>query len=459
MLLYDANYYICLIFLLLVLFLLESRLAQIILLIVTSYFLYILSNSYLILSVAFITILTFYCGKFIHNHTNKTFYLASALLGALGQLALFKYTGVLGALGFSFSALGVSYYTFMALSYVFDIYRGKMKPTDSLLEYAFFVSFFPLMTSGPIIRAKEFLNQLKTRIVITPENLQQGVTLIAVGLIMKLVIADNLAIYVDTIFSDPMKYGSREIILATLAFGLQLYFDFAGYSDMALGSARIMGFKFSMNFNNPYLALNPQDFWHRWNISLSCYLRDYIYIPLGGNRKGKFRTYLNLMVTMVVCGLWHGATLNFLIWGGYHGILLTIHRSTHILNKTKGVHTVALLHGVQNHKRAYSFVGILLTQYFVFLGWIIFKVNNLDDLIYCLHQFIVPTGFGYRSFIIGVTVVSILLLFRNKIANNNWIDYLGAMRPLYWFIFLCISINIIYWFSPVRVTKFIYAGF
>ncbi|MCJ7443178.1 MAG: hypothetical protein MUO26_01370 [Methanotrichaceae archaeon] len=396
-------------------------------------------------SLVFVTVLTFYCGRLIYDKNNRKLYLVLALLGCLGQLSFFKYSGFLALQGvsiFTFLALGLSYFTFMALSYVFDIYRGKLRPTNSLIEYALFVSFFPVITSGPILRAVDFLNQIKSRIVITSKDLQLGLTLITIGLILKLLIADNLAPFVDAIFSDPTKFGSQAIILGTLAFGIQLYFDFAGYSDIAIGTAMILGFKFSMNFNNPYFAMNPSDFWRRWNISLSTFLRDYLYIPLGGNRKGTLRTYLNLIVTMVLCGLWHGATWNFLIWGGYHGCLLCLHRLLPIPNR-----------------RIFLIIIMLLTQYFVFLGWLIFRVNNLDNLIYCLRMFLVPTGLNFFYFIIGLLAVSIFILSRDKIANNDWVCFIGSMKPIYWFIYMVIAINVIYWSWPVRVTKFIYAGF
>jgi alginate O-acetyltransferase complex protein AlgI len=441
----EFSYYIFLAFVLLALLVLKSRHAQTVLLLAASYFLYIYSNSYYIFSIVFVTVLTFYCGHFIFSNKNKKVYLALALIGSLGQLSLFKFSGFLTSRDFSyfmFTGLGISYYTFMALSYVFDIYRGKMQPSDSFIEYALFVSFFPVVTSGPIIRAKDFLAQLKTSFKISSDNLQPGLTLICAGLVMKLVIADNIAGYVDPIFSAPTTFGSRDIILATLAFGVQLYCDFAGYSDVALGIARLLGFRFPMNFNNPYFAVSPTDFWHRWNISLSSFLRDYVYISLGGNRRGEYRTNINLIITMILCGLWHGATWNFLIWGAFHGSLLTLNRFIRVPNS-----------------KALFLTKILLTQYFVFLGWLIFKVNNLDNLIYCLHKFIIPTGFGYTSFVIGVIIVSLLLLFRDRIANNDWLGHISSARPIYWFVYVTLAINLIYWFSPMKVTKFIYAGF
>jgi len=195
-------------------------------------------------------------------------------------------------------------------------------------------------------------------------------------------------------------------------------------------------------FNNPYFAANPQDFWHRWNISLSCWLRDYLYIPLGGNRKGAGRTYLNLMLTMLACGVWHGAVWNFLLWGGYHGILLSLHR---------------LIQLPEN--RILSLVGILATQYLVFIGWLLFKVSDISILSYCLSKFVLPSGFSQIELAAGGVAIVILLLFRQQIANNYWAAQIGSSRPVYWFLYLVVAFNLIYWLSPMKVVKFIYANF
>ena len=406
-------------------------------LLVASAAFYAATSHFFVWPLMLVIVITYFGGHSFKKYPKKReILLALVIIAVLSQLAFYKYMPGL------MLPLGISYYTFMALGYVTDVYREKLLPANSIIEYALFVSFFPVITSGPIIRARDFLSQSKDRLKITPENFQHGVTLITIGLIMKLVIADNLAPYVNSIFANPTGFQSRDIILATVAFGIQLYCDFGGYSNIALGTARMLGFKFPMNFNNPYLAMNPQDFWHRWNISLSCWLRDYLYIPLGGNRKGIIRTHANLLLTMVACGLWHGATWNFLIWGGFHGGLLSLHR---------------MIRFPQN--RILSLIGILVTQYFIFIGWLIFKLEDFGDLKYCLSKFLIPSGFTFIDQIVGGTIIIVLLLFRNKIANNNWLSRIGSSRPIYWFFYLIIAINLIYWASPVKVTKFIYAGF
>jgi alginate O-acetyltransferase complex protein AlgI len=308
MLFISFEYAFFLVFVILATALLEQRSLQIILLLLASYFFYITTSGFLIVALLFATGITFFCGERIQRAREtkkKKVYLFLALIATLGQLSLFKYFGL--SLGISnlmhFPAnfgmpmdgtnlllpLGISFFTFQSLSYVFDIYRGKLTPASSFKDYALFVSFFPQITSGPIVRAKDFLSQLqaKVRLDIESQSLKNGITLIGIGLVKKMVIADNIASYADTVFSHPTYFGSLRIILATVAFGIQLYCDFSGYSDIAIGIARILGFRYPINFNNPYLAFSPNDFWHRWNISLSSFLRDYLYIPLGGNRKGE----------------------------------------------------------------------------------------------------------------------------------------------------------------------------
>lgn len=380
-----------------------------------------------------VAIITYFGNQFLMRYTeNKRIILSLVVLGLVGQLTLFKY-----APDFRLP-LGISYYTFMGMAYSIDVYRGKLHPTTSPIEHVVFIAFLPVIISGPILRAKDFFGQLHNRI----PDVQQGITLVTIGLIMKFVIADNLAMIADPIFASPLKYGSRDIILATLAFGVQLYCDFGGYCNMALGVAQILGFRFPANFNMPYLALTPQDFWHRWNISLSSWLRDYLYIPLGGNRKGELRTHANLLLTMAVCGLWHGATLNFLGWGAYHGVLLSINRLVRL-----------------PESRMLSMVGMLLTQYLVFLGWLIFRVPDPQKLTYCLGKFLVPTGLSTTDLAFGAAIIGVILLARGTIIDKDLIREISLMRPVFWAIYLVMALMVVYWASPVNYTPFIYAGF
>lgn len=220
--------------------------------------------------------------------------------------------------------VGISFYTFQAMSYALDIYRGHLKPARSFLNFATFVAYFPQLVAGPIERASNLLPQIENPRTITRAGIESGAWLIFWGLFKKCVIADNLAVLVDGVFGATGATGATSL-LALYAFAFQILCDFSGYSDIARGLARWMGVELMLNFNNPYYALNPKDFWSRWHISLSSWLRDYLYIPLGGNRKGRRRTYINLALTMLLGGLWHGAAWTFVTWGAFHGLLLVIY--------------------------------------------------------------------------------------------------------------------------------------
>ena len=295
--------------------------------------------------IAISTVIDFYCGQAMHKSTSdsrrKRFLLIS-LTANLGMLGFFKYFGFFSeSLSLLFSEFGVnldpitlnivlpvgiSFYTFQTLSYTIDIYRRDMKPCKDFLDFALFVSFFPQLVAGPIERARRLLPQLTKPRHIDLKLVSGGIYLIAWGLFKKIVIADNLGVYVDSTFAN-VEFANGEVLIAVLAFAFQIYCDFSGYSDIARGLARMLGIKLMLNFNLPYIARNPSDFWRRWHISLSTWLRDYLYLSLGGNRKGNRRTYVNLFTVMLLGGLWHGAAWNFVLWGAYHGLLLGIHRA------------------------------------------------------------------------------------------------------------------------------------
>ena len=222
--------------------------------------------------------------------------------------------------------LGLSFFTFEAVSYPFDIYRGKMAHTSRFLDFALFVSFFPTVVSGPVERASHLLPQFQSPREVTSEKVHEGLWLILWGFFQKLVIADSVGLIVDRVYGSHTDFQGLDIAIAMAAYTVQILADFAGYTDIARGVARLFGFDLVLNFNVPYAALNPADFWERWHISLSSWFRDYVYISLGGNRKGRWRTSLNQMVTMVLCGLWHGAAWTFVVWGAWHGLLLIIYR-------------------------------------------------------------------------------------------------------------------------------------
>lgn len=223
--------------------------------------------------------------------------------------------------------VGISFYTFQSISYVVDVYKKRIAPTESWLDYLFFLSFFPALVAGPIVRADYFLPQLKDNKSATKEDVYGGLWLIIIGIVKKAVIADYIAQYNDLIFNDPLLYTGVQTLMGVLGYTMQIYCDFSGYSDMAIGLALIMGFRLGMNFDSPYQSRNLTEFWRRWHISLSSWLRDYVYIPLGGNRKGTVRTYVNNFLTMLIGGLWHGAAWKFVFWGAMHGVGLAVHKA------------------------------------------------------------------------------------------------------------------------------------
>lgn len=223
--------------------------------------------------------------------------------------------------------VGISFFTFQALSYIIDIYRKQVKSLSNILDLGFYISFFPQLVAGPIVRAGEFLPQLKTHYMLTSKEFSTALMLIMGGLFKKMIISDYLAInFIDNIFQNPSLYTGFETWLSMYAYSIQIYCDFSGYTDIAIGVAALLGFKLPINFNSPYKATSIREFWHRWHISLSTWFRDYLYIPLGGSRKGVWRTYFNILTTMLLCGLWHGANIKFLVWAALHSLFMCIER-------------------------------------------------------------------------------------------------------------------------------------
>lgn len=263
--------------------------------------------------------------------------------------------------------VGISFFTFQTISYTIDVYRRELKPVRNIIDFGFYVSFFPQLIAGPIVRARTFIPQLYKPFMVSNKWLWYAMLLIIGGLFKKMVISDYISInFVDRIFEHPIAYSGFEVLMAIYAYALQIYCDFSGYTDIALGVALLLGFRLPTNFNHPYKATSIQDFWRRWHISLSTWLRDYIYIPLGGSKHSKFRTAFNLMLTMLLGGLWHGAALKFIIWGGLHGVALIINRVFSRLFKYK-------------RSKFSSLLAWFITFHFVVLTWIIFRVDSMEN--------------------------------------------------------------------------------
>ena len=280
--------------------------------------------------------------------------------------------------------MGISFYTFQTLSYTIDVYRGKMRAHLDLLDFAVFVAFFPQLVAGPIVRASELLPQVAKRRRIRLERFYEGGYLIFWGLFKKIVIADNLAVLVDRTFDNYDSVLGGAVVVALYAFAIQIYCDFSGYSDIARGCAKMMGFDIRLNFNLPYFATNPQEFWRRWHISLSSWLRDYLYVPLGGNQKGTRRTCINVMLTMILGGLWHGAAWTFVLWGVYQGVLLTAHRAAMPWIK-------AVTDGwTERRRRVGHWIAVVVFFQFVCLGWLIFRADSIEQIGTMLASIVSP---------------------------------------------------------------------
>ena len=309
----------------------------------------------------------------------------------VGMLVYFKYFNLLyetfaNITSTSFDPLdiilpaGISFFTFRSISYMVDIYRREIEPCRNFLDYTFFLTFFPPLLAGPVVRAKDMLPQIKENPVATRAMVAEGLFLIIAGLIKKVVIADYISgNFVDRIFDNPSLYTGFENMMGAVGFALQLYCDFSGYSDMAIGIALLLGFRFPKNFDAPYKSATITEFWRRWHISLSSWLRDYLYISLGGNRKGRVRTYFNLMVTMVLGGLWHGAALRFVLWGGIHGMALALHKLW--LSVVPGAKAAG-----SEMKRGWRIAGIFLTFNLVCFSWLMFRAESMQTVTLMLHQ-------------------------------------------------------------------------
>lgn len=312
--------------------------------------------------------------------SKRKLWLILIVVANLGMLSYYKYTnfliGNLNAMfhgDFSFRnivlPIGISFFVFEAISYAVDLYRKQMEPANSTIDFCFYIAFFPKLVAGPIIRAKDFLPQMQKKLRLTAAEANASIFLIVIGLIKKAVISDYISInFVDRVFDSPLSYTSVENLLAVYGYSLQIYCDFSGYSDIAIGLALLMGFTIPPNFLTPYKSQSITEFWRRWHISLSSWLRDYLYISLGGNRKGKVRTYINLFLTMLIGGLWHGASWKFVIWGGLHGLVLAIERffSEH------------LGWSISSEKIFPRLIRIFITFHIVAFCWIFFRAKDFE---------------------------------------------------------------------------------
>lgn len=390
--LYDFNFIIFLIGLTIVLFIIQvvgthTRLKiyvpklQVYVLLLASMGISCLQDLRFVVIISLIILSSYVTGLLISPGSNNSFkkgILTAGICVSVFALGIFKYFNFFASsfaevLHRDFVAiniilpLGISFYTFTAISYMVDVYRGKIIAERNLGNYALLISFFPKLVAGPIVRAEDFLPQIRDYRGVKREKVEEGIQIFIFGLFKKIVLADRLNVFVNDVFGAPSAFSSITILLSVISYSLQIYFDFSGYSDMAIGASKILGIDIKRNFNLPYIAQNFSEFWNRWHISLSSWFRDYVYIPLGGNRKGKTRTYINLLVVMLISGLWHGAGWTFIIWGFLHGILSCLHRA---IRKTKFVTLNAPI---------LSVFRVLFTFSVASLLWVIFRASDINN--------------------------------------------------------------------------------
>jgi len=368
------------------LYVLPTRTLKQLAILVASCYFYAYWNPIYLLLLATPSLIDYFCSICIEDSSDprvRKGWLLVSLVTNLGLLGYFKYTNffaeniseLLGLPARHFDIVlpvGISFFTFKTLSYTIDVYRREIPANRSLWQYTMFVTYFPELVAGPIVRASVFLPQMTRSLRFSWERTYIGLQIILLGITKKMLIADRMSIFVDEIFSHPTQYSTFTVITAVLAYALQIYCDFSGYSDIAIGISKIIGFDLPENFNMPYISLSITEFWRRWHITLSSWLRDYLYIPLGGNRKGRVRTYINLFIVMLLGGLWHGASWNFVFWGGLHGSALAVHklwREINPLSEKKG--------GFADGK-IYQVISWASTFIFVCFAWIFFRSQDFS---------------------------------------------------------------------------------
>ena len=400
-----------------------------------SYVFYASWNYQLLVLILFSTVVDYTVGWRIHRAASKgarKAWLTVSLVANLGVLGLFKYAdffirsieGASRAMGTGVDLpllhlvlpVGISFYTFQTLSYTIDIYRGKLEPIRNPVKFGLFVSFFPQLVAGPIVRASEFLPQLFQTPEFEADEQNYGLYLLAVGFVKKVVVADYIAInFVDRVFENPAMYSSLEVLTGVYGYAVQIYCDFSGYTDIAIGSALLLGFQLPENFNRPYLARSLRTFWHRWHISLSSWLRDYLYIPLGGSRGGAWFTYRNLFITMLLGGLWHGASWNFVIWGAVHGAGLAVTRMYQRWRKRRFPDF--------EPGAIWEAVSVFLTFHFVCFAWIFFRASTFPKAMEVIG------GLGaLTSYVPNLTPVVALLVFGTLLVHflpQKWEERAG----------------------------------
>lgn len=457
-----------------------------------SLFFYYKSGGYFFTLLIFSTVSDYFLGILIHHSSKKSIrklFLSLSILINLGMLSYFKYayfftdlfntafdtnhevhnllagwTNSLVGSSFDISKIilpvGISFFTFQTISYTIDVYRKKVEPVRNIINFGFYVSFFPQLVAGPIVRAAEFVPQLYKKYSLSMKEFGHALFLILSGLIKKMIVSDYLSVnFIDRIFAAPGAYTGFENLMGIYGYSMQIYCDFSGYTDIAIGVALLLGFRLPINFNSPYKAKNITDFWRRWHISLSSWLKDYLYIPLGGNRQGIIRTYINIMITMLLGGLWHGANLKFVLWGGLHGTGLVIHKTW----------KAAIGKIFRFRKKSSQFVktvSIIITFHFVSFAWIFFRSESYEKARIMIRQIfnnfqidLIPLiAFSY----VKVFTILLIALVIHWLPSSFKENYRGVFikSPIWVKVLVtAIVILLIYQFKTAELQPFIYFQF
>jgi len=431
-------------------------------LVAASYFFYAQWDPRFVLLLAGLSAFTYWCCKGIRRgaeESHRKQWLGAQIIVSLATLAYFKYTNFfLDNLnhipGFHVGLMsivlpvGISFIVFEVISYSVDVYRGDTPYEESILDLFLLVAFFPHLVAGPIIKPKTFLPQLKVPAEIKLSNLSAGAQLFLWGLMKKVLVADRVAPFADTVFNHPASFSQLQTWLGVIAYAIQIYGDFSGYTDMAIGSARCMGYDIPRNFNLPYLSQNITDFWRRWHISLSSWLRDYLYIPLGGNRKGPGRQYINLAVVMLLGGLWHGASWNFVLWGGIHGLALAFHKF--VMDRKL----------IPSLPKPFAILSWLTTLVFVIVAWVPFRSTSWETTTTLFQKLALPSaGFVVHYWNMSL-LMAIPILVVADIGTTFWHDgrrlHLSRFSHALAFCFCAISVLVL---APPAASPFIYFQF
>lgn len=456
----QIEFLIFLVLILLVVWRCRSRRARNLVLLAASYYFYSYWDYRFCGLLVLSTAVDYIAGKQIAmaaDPRSKRLWLVLSLCVNLGVLGFFKYFNffidsaapLLQSIGWNTHTLdivlpvGISFYTFQTLSYTIDVYRGKIQATDSLLDFALYVAFFPQLVAGPIVRASELLPQLATVPNWSSRRFYGGTQFVIRGLVKKVLLADRLGEVVDVVFAGPELYSGVTVWLAVIGYAGQIYYDFSGYTDIAIGVAKMLGYRFPRNFRHPYLATSIAEFWQRWHITLSRWLRDYLYFPLGGSRGSTLLTTRNLIITMALGGLWHGAAWTFLLWGLWHGVALATER------------LVRLRYPI----RKTQWVGRLSTLFVVAVGWVIFRSQNLDECGVVFQKMLFQSSGILWLPPLAISAVAIMLV--EHAAWTTRLRFAMRLRPDRWY--TPIATTVLIWclllYAPRSFSPFVYFQF